>query len=159
MKSCGEEQIAGSRCSHPRGFTLLEVLLVLGILILLAAIITPNLFNRQRKAMTRVTKMSIVGVEGALRLYAAEHDGEYPDGSSTEVFELLMHPGNAEDGRAITPYIDEWPTDGWGQTLYYEYPTSRHRRAVKPAIWSAGPNKKNDNGDQDDITNWEDVAR
>lgn len=145
--------------ARPRGFTLLEVLLVLGILILLAAIITPSLFNRQRKAMIRVTRISIAGLEGALRLYAADHDGEYPTGTADEVFDLLMYPGKGEDGREITPYIDERPTDGWGQTLYYEFPTTRHARADKPAIWSAGPNEKNDQGAQDDINNWDEEAK
>lgn len=148
-----------SQCRHPLGFTLLEVLLVLGILILLAAIVTPNLFNRQRKAMIRTTKISITGLEGALKLYAAEHEGEYPDGSPQEAFDLLMNPGISEAGQAITPYVEELPTDAWGQTLYYEYPTNRHRYADKPAIWSAGPDQKNDNGDGDDINNWDEPAR
>ena len=143
----------------PRGFTLLEVLLVLGILILLAAIVTPSLFNRQRKAMIRTTKISIEGLEGALKLYAAEHQGEYPDGAPAEVFELLMDPGVGEDGLAIAPYVEELPTDAWGRTLYYEYPTTRHRRASKPAIWSSGPNERNDNGADDDIINWDEVAK
>ena len=127
------------RKADPLGFTLLEVLLVLGILILLAAIVTPSLFNRQRKAMIRTTKISITGLEGALKLYAAEHEGEYPDGSPKEVFDLLMDPGTGEDGHEITPYVEELPTDAWGQTLHYEFPTNRHRRADKPAIWSSGP--------------------
>ena len=150
---------ARSRCRPPRAFTLLEVLLVLGILILLAAIVTPSLFNRQRKAMIRTTKITITGLEGALRLYAAEHEGEYPDVSAKEVFDLLMNPGSGEDGRAITPYVEQLPTDAWGQTLHYEYPTNRHHRGDKPAIWSSGPNEKNDDGQQDDINNWDEVLQ
>ena len=148
-----------SQSVPPRGFTLLEVLLVLGILILIAAIVTPSLFSRHRKALIRVTKVSIAGLEGTLKLYAAEHEGEYPDGSSMEVFEILMNPGTDEDGHAIAPYLDNVPTDGWEQALYYEYPTHRHHRADKPAIWSAGPNEQNDNGGQDDIHNWDEVAK
>ncbi|MDA1052673.1 MAG: type II secretion system protein GspG [Planctomycetota bacterium] len=153
---CRSHSAAGPRS---RGFTLLEVLLVLGILVLLAAIVTPSLFNRQRKAMIRTTQISIAGLEGALRLYAAEHEGEYPVGSPAEVFALLMNPGNGDDGRVITPYVEKLPVDAWGQTLYYEFPTSRHRRAVKPAIWSAGPDQKNDNGAHDDINNWDEGVK
>jgi general secretion pathway protein G len=155
----GQFRCGRSRSARPRGFTLLEVLLVLGILVLLAAIITPSLFNRQRKAMIRVTRISIAGLEAALRLYAADHDGEYPTGAASEVFDLLMHPGQGEDGREITPYVEEWPTDGWGQTLYYEFPTTLHARADKPAIWSAGPNEKNEQGAHDDINNWDEEAK
>jgi len=146
------------RPAPPRGFTLLEVLLVLGILVLIAAIVTPSLFSRQRKALIRVTKASIAGLEAALKLYAAEHEGEYPDGSSAEVFDLLMHPGVGEDGRAITPYLEDPPTDGWGEILYYEYPSNRQRRAGQPAIWSSGPDGKNDRGGQDDINNWDEAG-
>lgn len=134
---------------------MLEVLLVLAILILVAAIVTPSLFSRQRKALIRVTRTSIMGLEGALKLYAAEHAGEYPTGAPADVFQLLTNPGQDEDGRAIAPYLDAPPSDGWGQQLYYEYPTNRPTRGGQPAIWSAGPDEKNDNGGQDDINNWD----
>ena len=78
---------------------------------MLAAIVTPSLFNRQRKAMIRTTKISITGLEGALGLYAAEHEGEYPIGSQAEVFDVLMNPGTGEDGRAITAYVEQLPAD------------------------------------------------
>lgn len=148
---------ARARRAPRHGFTLLEILLVLGILILIAAIVTPSLFNRRRKALIRVTRVSILGLEGALKVYAAEHAGEYPSGSATEVFDALMNPGTGVDGREIAPYLDELPTDGWGQTLHYEFPTTRRTRAGKPAIWSAGPDRKNDEGALDDINNWDEV--
>jgi general secretion pathway protein G len=137
----------------------MEMLLVLGILILIAAIVTPALFSRQRRALIRVTRTSIVGLEGALKLYAAEHKGEYPEGSATEVFELLMNPVEGEDGHRLAPYVDDLPADAWEQTLHYQYPSTRHRRTGKPAIWSAGPDRKNDDGDHDDINNWDEVAK
>jgi general secretion pathway protein G len=45
--------------------------------------------------------------------------------------------------------------DAWGEPLYYQYPNDKATSAVdKPAIWSAGPDRKNDNGSNDDINNW-----
>lgn len=141
------------------GFTLLEVLLVLAILSVLAAIVMPNLIGRQRKAKIQTTRITIAGVEGALRMYAAEHEGEYPEGRAEEVFGLLMNAGDNPAGQRVSSYLDEMPLDGWERPLHYEYPTTRHARASKPAVWSAGPNEKNDDGGEDDINNWDTDAQ
>ena len=93
------------------GFTLLEVLLVLAILGVIAAIVVPQLIGRQREALIKASRTSIAGLEGALKLYAAEHDGEYPVGSHDEVFALLTNPGNGSDGRPISPFLEELPRD------------------------------------------------
>ena len=55
------------------------------------------------------------------------------------------------------PYFDdrsEIPMDPWGNPYNYEYPTNRTPDG-KPAIWSNGPDGKNDNGEGDDITNYD----
>ena len=43
----------------------------------------------------------------------------------------------------------------WGNPLNYEYPSTKGQTTVdKPAIWSVGPDGKDDNGSNDDINNW-----
>jgi general secretion pathway protein G len=136
-------------------FTLLEILLVLGILALLTAIVVPSLMNNQKKGMIRATEATIAGVDSSLKMYAAEHQGEYPEGSQDEVFALLLDPGKQDDGRPRAPYIERFPKDAWDQSLFYEFPTTKHARTERPAIWSAGPNRKNEFGHGDDVVNWE----
>ena len=44
--------------------------------------------------------------------------------------------------------------DAWGLPLYYEFPNTKAPRAIKPAIWSSGNNRQNEDGGGDDINNW-----
>lgn len=134
------------------GFTLLELLIVLGIIAAIAAMVAPNLLGSQRRAQVKATRASISGLEQALKMYAADHDGNYPDGSD-EVIELLLATED-EDGEAIDPYLERQPLDAWGELLHYEYPNKKSN-SVKPAIWSSGPDRSNEQGDGDDVSNWE----
>jgi len=141
------------------GFTLMEILLVIAILAVLAGIAGSSFIVQRREAMIDTTRIEIDGFESVLRLYAAEHDGEYPDGSREEVVRLLMNPGNGSDGRPMSPYLTQAPTDAWNQLLFCEYPNTRAADTGTPAIWSSGPNERNENGSGDDINNWDTTVR
>ena len=152
-----------TRTTHRRkrraGFTLLEVLLVLAILGVIAAMVVPQLLGQQKKAMIEATKSSIHGLESALKLYAIAHDGEYPQGSQ-DALALLMETVD-EEGRAVEPLLDKLPQDAWGELFYYQYPNDK-ANTTKPAIWSSGPDKQNDDGNSsssDDINNWDDLLQ
>ncbi len=141
--------------SRRRGFTLTEVLLVLAILGVIAAMVVPNLLGQQKQALIKTTKMSIKSLEDACTHYAIAHDGEYPTGGRDEVIALLTNPGADKDGKPISPYLPKVPKDAWDQPLYYEYPpTGKAPNLTVPAIWSSGPDKKTDDGANDDINNW-----
>lgn len=148
--------LAGRRTSmlRRRGFTLTEVLLVLAILGVIAAMVVPQLLGRQRESMVNTTKLSINALENTLTQYASANGGEYPTGSRDEVFALLINPGTDTEGRAIAAYLDKMPKDAWDQPLFYEYPNSKMASAAKPAIWSSGPNRQNEEGGGDDVNNW-----
>lgn len=133
-----------------RGFTLTEVLLVLAILGVIAAMVVPNLIGNQKVAYEKATKVTIKAVEEACTQYAIAHDGEYPADLG-----LLTAPGADKDGKAISPYLTKPPLDAWNQQLHYELNgASKSPTLQGPAIWSSGANKVNDDGSQDDISNW-----
>lgn len=136
------------------GFTLLEVLLVLAILGVIAAMVVPQLLGRQQEAMVKASRNSIKGFEDAVKLYAVDHDGIYPEGSSEEIIPLLLNDIDEKTGKQRQPYLESIPKDGWQNTLMYEYPSSGNRQTMggKPAIWSLGPDKQD--GTDDDINNW-----
>jgi general secretion pathway protein G len=136
------------------GFTLTEVLLVLAILGVIAAMVVPNLLGRQQEALVKSTKMSIKSMQDACEQYAISHDGQFPQGGRDEVIQLLMNPGADVDGKPISPYLKEVPKDAWQQPLYYEYPNTKVANAVGPAIWSSGPDRKSDDGANDDVKLW-----
>ena len=134
------------------GFTLIEVLLVLAILGVIAAMVVPQLLGRQRQANIDATKLSISGVEQALEIYATDHSGDFPTtGDGLE--SLLTAPNNDEKWHG--PYLKEsksLPVDAWGRPLQYEYPGQHNTDGSKADISSGGPDKAF--GTADDITNW-----
>lgn len=144
-----------STTTRRRGFTLVEVLLVLAILGVIAAMVVPNLIGSQQTANVKATKASIAGFENAVKLYAINNDGDFPQTSSEEVVTMLMNPGQDRTGRAVPPYLEKQPLDAWGQMLHYQYPNSKVANATKPAIWSSGQNKQNEDGGGDDVKNWD----
>ena len=138
------------------GFTLIEVLLVLVILGVLAAMVVPSLLGRQQKAMVDQTRASIHGLEQALKMYAIDHGGQFPQGGQ-DVLNVLLEPVDAA-GQPMPPYLEKVPTDAWGQMLFYEWPNTKATRATKPAIWSAGENRQNEDGGGDDVNNWTELT-
>lgn len=135
------------------GFTLLEVLIVLAIIGVIAAMVVPNLVARQRSANIQVTKQSIKNAQTALDMYAVEHQGAFPEGTGPEVLDKLLVAETTTDGRQLEPFLKSKPLDAWQHALNYEYPNQKSG-ANEPAIWSNGPNGKNDNGGPDDINSW-----
>lgn len=140
------------RNNRRRGFTLTEVLLVLAIIGVIAAMVVPNLIGSQKKANIDATKINIKNFEGVIDNYAIANGGEYPQGSREDVINMLMSPGQDADGRPIPQYLTATPRDAWDQPLYYD--AGKPTPAGKPGIWSSGPNKVNDEGSGDDINNW-----
>lgn len=127
--------------SRRGGFTLIEVLLVLAILGVIAAMVVPNLLGTQTQAYIKTTRTSIDSLESAAQGYAVNHDGEWP-----QSLQQLLEPENTGT-QVIPPTLDKIPTDAWGTPLQYEYTPGNPR----PLITSYGPNKQQGGGD--DITN------
>lgn len=124
------------------GFTLIEVLLVLAILGVIAAMVVPNLLGTQKSAYIKTTKQSISALETAAQKYAVTHnDGEWP---------ATLQPLLQSEDPNIAPDLTKVPTDAWGTPLVYEYTPGD----PKPIITSYGPNKQQGGGD--DITNLDD---
>lgn len=135
-----------------RGFTLIEVLLVLAILGVIAAMLVPSLLRRQKQALIDQTKINIKALEGILRQYGLDHDGDMP--TTAQGLEVLIVAPNNDD-KWKGPYITETktlPADAWGRPFQYEFPPTHHSGGDVPDISSGGPDKTF--GTADDVTNW-----
>lgn len=137
------------------GFTLVELLVVLGILVLLAALVTQRILGTQKKTDISITKTQIAGFKGALERYSIE----MRDLPTTEqgLRALVAAPSAAEDGTSSSqwdgPYLgsDVLPKDPWGSDYQYAYPPV-NGTGKYPDIWSLGPDAMD--GTEDDICSW-----
>ena len=141
-----------------RAFTLLELLIVLAIIGVIAAMVVPRFLAQQQGALIKSTRTAIHMLGGSIDFYAQDHDGEAPTGNQDAVIPLLLKPTD-KDGKPMKGIIDKIPKDSWDQPLYYEYPNTKNPNTDRPAIWSSGPNRQNENGEGDDINNWKDLAK
>jgi len=64
---------------RPSGFSLIELVIVIVILAVLAVVVLPRLNRGSRSAGASALKRDLIALRSAIELYAAEHDGKYPD--------------------------------------------------------------------------------
>ncbi|RMF73034.1 MAG: type II secretion system protein GspG [Planctomycetota bacterium] len=134
-----------------RAFTLLEVLMVIVILGILAALIVPQFMGTGEKARIDATAIKIKSLDSQLEMFRM-HCGRLP--TTEEGLEALLTQPDDEalEGKWAGPYIKGGiPRDAWNRELRYEYPGTYNENGYD--LSSAGPN--GEFGDEDDITNWE----
>jgi general secretion pathway protein G len=144
------EDMQRSRTRRPAraGFTLLEILIVLAIIGVIAAMVVPKLLGQQQTANIRVTRGSIKGLETTVSVYVVNHGGTYPQSIAE-----LMAPSTTPDGLTIEALLDKEPVDAWQRPLTYVYESNTDGTS-KPKIWSFGPDGQDQKGSGDDINNW-----
>jgi general secretion pathway protein G len=137
--------------SRRRGFTLLEILLVVAIIALLAAFVVPTFMNTELGAKIDITKNIVTegGVlDGVLELYRM-NVGQYPP----DLKELLDKPDDeARAAKWRGPYIKSADRlkDACNKDLKYKFPGEYHQNGYD--LWSVGPD--GEDGTEDDIANW-----
>lgn len=135
------------------GFTLMELLLVMAILVILLGLVAPRFINTSKEANISAANSQIGLFRSPLDMYALNMNS-FP---STEqgLAALVEAPEDLDDdNRWKGPYVDEIPQDPWGNDYQYEYPSDRMGDKDFPAIWSLGPDGEDDT--EDDIGNWPD---
>jgi len=121
------------RVSH--AFTLVELLLVLVILGILAAIVIPRFSGRTEQAKEQAAVTQISTFKTALDAFEVDN-GYYPKGKNG-LMDLIVAPRDAQNWRGPYMQSDVVPKDPWGNDYIYECPG---RHGSNPYdLSSAGP--------------------
>lgn len=131
-----------------RGFTLLELLVVLVILGLLAGYVAPKYFAQVGKSEVKTARAQIEGIEKALDQYRIDV-GHYP---SNEQGLAALNTKPADEARWDGPYLKKnLPNDPWGKPYQYRMP-GEHSEVD---IFSFGRDgQPGGTGEGADIQNW-----
>ena len=105
-----------------RGFTLIEIMVVIVILGVLAALVVPRVLDRPDEARRTAAKADIAAIVGALKLYRLDNQ-RYPTGEQGLAAlvakpEVPPVPGNWKPGG----YLEKLPNDPWNHPYRYLNP-------------------------------------
>lgn len=134
-----------------RGFTLIEILVVVVILGILAAIVVPRVMERPGEARVTRARQDIQGVVTALSLYKLDNFN-YP--SNEQGLDALVGKpsGQPDTPNWKGPYLDRAPKDPWGHPYQYQQP-GQHGPVD---VYSYGADgKPGGDGEAADVGNWD----
>lgn len=137
-----------------RGFTLIEVMIVIAIILALASLIGLALFNRFGEAQENITKIQMKTIEDALKNFYLDFNRYPTDEEGLSVLWSSTNLENPEDEDKWSPFLEEpSPNDQWDSPWGYRQ-VSEFGDESKYDLWSNGPD--GEEGTEDDINSWSD---
>lgn len=136
-----------------RGFTLIEIMVVLVILGVMAALVVPRVLGRAEDARKVAAKSDIASIMNALKLYNLDNLRYPTDAQGLEALvtkpTVAPLPASYKDGG----YLDKLPVDPWGNPYQYQNP-GKHGDID---VYSFGVNGQTAAGDNADgvISSWQ----
>lgn len=134
------------------GFTLIEILVVIVILGVLAALIVPRVMDRPDQARAVAARADIAAIMGALKLYRLDN-GSYP-GSDQGLAALVKKPERGDIPRNWKSggYLEKLPMDPWNTEYQYLNPGIRG----EVDVFSFGADRKpGGEGFDADVGSWQ----
>ncbi|MFT4174243.1 MAG: type II secretion system major pseudopilin GspG [Rhodocyclaceae bacterium] len=102
------------------GFSLIEIMVVVVIMGVLAALIVPNLMDRPDQARATAARQDVGAIMQALKLYRLDN-GQYPSGDQG-LRALVDKPTANPAPSNWRRYLERLPTDPWGHPYHYLNP-------------------------------------
>jgi general secretion pathway protein G len=148
ITSCVKPVPGGERAGRQKGFTLLELLVVVVIIGLLASYVAPRFFTQVGKSEVKVAQAQIDALEKALHQYRLDA-GRYPT-TEQGLEALVKRPANAPKWQG--PYLAKAvPLDPWGKAYQYRSP-GEHGDFDLFSFGRDG--RQGGSGEDADLTNW-----
>ena len=131
---------------QPRAFTLIELLLVMVILVVLAAIVLPRFTGRSQQARQTAAGTDISNIELALKMFETDN-GRFPT-DDEGLAALVTQPASATNWHR---YLEKGvPVDPWGNAYVYHCPGAHNTDGFD--LSSNGADGRE--GTEDDVVNW-----
>jgi general secretion pathway protein G len=149
--SCSHyKEETSSRYSRQRAFTMIEIMVVVIVIAILAAIIMPQFLGTTDDAKVATAKANVAELANALQRFYLTMD-RYP--TTEEGLKVLLAAPTGEESKWRGPYVDKIPIDPWGDPFQYRSP-GVHQTATFD-VWSRGADKADGGeGKNADIGNW-----
>jgi general secretion pathway protein G len=145
-----------NRRRHARGFTLIEVMIVIAIVLALTAIVGVAVIGRKDQADASLTATKLNILKGALKQFRLDYS-RWPteeEGLAVLWDKELLDPEADVNKYLSGGYMEEsTPQDQWGNAWGYRFPSMREDE-TQYDLWSFGPNGEDEDGEEDDITSW-----
>jgi general secretion pathway protein G len=138
-----QSKIGNRKSAIENAFTLVEILLVMTIIAILAALVIPKMVGRSEQARSTAAHADLSSIKTALDAFEVDN-GFYPK----SLQDLVTVPGNAKNWHG--PYLEKVPADPWGNNYNYYFPGKHNQSSYD--LLSIGPDAKE--GTDDDIANW-----
>jgi len=127
-----------------KGFTLIELMVVVIIIAALAGMVLPHVLPASTKARLATAEADIAGISTALKLYRLNND-RYP---TTQEGLALLRKADPSKGWN-EPYLEKDPNDPWDRPYQYQCPGTHNTMSYD--LWSSGPDEQDSS---DDVGNW-----
>lgn len=130
------------------GFTLIEIMVVVIVIGVLAALVVPNFLGRAAKAKKAVAQQKIGNIETAINLFYQDYS-RFPE----TLEELVSKPADITEEQWTPPSLKAKDLkDPWGNPFVYRYPGDHGAYD----LYSTGADgQEGGEGDNKDINNWE----
>jgi general secretion pathway protein G len=149
----GLHKMQSDRFKNNRGFTLIEIMVVVVILGILAAIVVPRLLSRPDEAKVTKAKIDMKSIEEAIGLFKLDN-GFYP--STDQGLQALVEKpstGRIPNKYAADGYLKKVPADPWGNDYVYLSPGLRSQSFDLISYGADG--QPGGEGFDADINSWE----